>query len=152
MRPGVKHSVYTVQNSLATGSHFYSMAVLEESLYARFREASSRQAATNECLPIGHAVMVYYGLKLTDERFDPADYSIGRSVKEPARRLLTIIAADEDTAARLRDLIHQSLRTSIFAQIQWPTEPEERQTLVDVLSCIRHQAGLLLSRLAEFEE
>lgn len=76
LRPGVKHSVYTIQISMATGSHFYFLGILEESLYTRFREAAFAQETTNACLPIGHALVVYYGLALTEPDFDPAYYGI----------------------------------------------------------------------------
>lgn len=53
-----------------TGSHFYRLANVGESLHTRRKEARADQAPTNECLPIGHAFAIWYGHELCREDFE----------------------------------------------------------------------------------
>lgn len=70
------HCVYTVANSVMTGSHFYRMSNLEEIMRVRRREAKAEQALTDEVLPIGHAFMIWYGHELCSARY--REYGIGK--------------------------------------------------------------------------
>jgi hypothetical protein len=72
------HCVYTIFNSIMTGSHFYRLSNLEQTMHVRRREAKAEQTATNEVLPIGHAFMIWYGHELCADAY--VDYVIGTHI------------------------------------------------------------------------
>jgi hypothetical protein len=61
-----------------TGSHFYRLSNLEETMHVRRREAKAEQTATNEVPPIGHAFMIWCGHELCADNY--VDYGIGTHI------------------------------------------------------------------------
>lgn len=74
MRPRTIHQVYTISNSICHGGHFYLLSNLDEALRSRLQERDVLPCPTNQCLPFGHAAMIWFAVLLTSPDFQPEKY------------------------------------------------------------------------------
>jgi hypothetical protein len=64
MRPGTEHIVYTVEDAIARGGHFYTHHTLTRSLFVGIRESLHGRTSTNDTYltaeTVFHKIMRHY--------------------------------------------------------------------------------------------